>query len=302
MNNSVYHSGYVALIGRPNVGKSSLLNALLGQQIAPVTSRPQTTRRNQLGILSLEDTQIVFLDTPGIHKPVNKLGVFMNEEAENALRDADIYLVIVDVSLEPKAEDSLVAESLGSIKKDKPCILVGNKADLVPPDHREQALEPFLRLFGCFDAVLISATTSWQLDELLKLLVTKLPEGEPFYDREQLTDLYEREIATELIRAACLRRLREEVPYSIAVRLDTYKERANGMIYIEATLFVEKESQKGIVIGSGGAMLKEIGRDARLTIEEMTGRQAYLDLRVKVEKNWRNDNNALSRFGYRSDR
>ena len=299
MNESAYRSGYVALIGRPNVGKSSLLNALLGQQIAPVTSRPQTTRRNQLGILSSDKAQIVFLDTPGIHKPVNKLGVFMNEEAENALGDADLHLIIVDISQEPRTEDCLVAERINAINKDKPSILVGNKADLVPPERRETAFEPFVRLFGCPDHVLISAAGSWQLDVLVDLLFGKLPEGEPFYDQEQLTDLYERDIATELIRAACLRRLREEVPYSIAVRLDTYKERINGVVYIEATLFVEKESQKGIVIGSGGLMLKEIGRDARLTIEEMTGKQVYLDLRVKVEKNWRNDKNALNRFGYR---
>ncbi|MGB8253143.1 MAG: GTPase Era [Anaerolineaceae bacterium] len=296
------HSGYVALVGRPNVGKSSLLNTMLGQQIAPVTPRPQTTRRNQLGILSVEGAQIVFLDTPGIHKPVNKLGTFMNEEAENAIRDADILALLVDISQVPKTEDIIVAERLKAIKNDKPCILIGNKADLVPSDRLEQALEPFARLFECSSRILVSAVSGWHVDELLSLLIKILPEGEPFYDHEKLTDLYERDIAADLIRAACLRRLREEVPYSIAVRMDTYKERANGVIYIEATIFVEKESQKGIVIGSGGMMLKEIGKDARLTIEEMTACQVYLDLRVKVEKNWRNDINALKRFGYRSDR
>ncbi len=296
------HSGYIALIGRPNVGKSSLLNSLLGQQIAPVTPRPQTTRRNQLGILTLEGAQIVFLDTPGIHKPVNKLGTFMNEEAEGAIKDADIFLIIVDVSQELKNEDRITADRLILLGGKKPRLLVGNKADLVPPDRREQVLEPFSKIFNCTSKILVSAVSGWHVDELLSSLIKMLPEGEPFYDPEQLTDFYERDIAVELIRAACLRHLREEIPYGIAVRLDSYKERANGMIYIEATLFVEKESQKGIVIGGGGSMLKEIGKNARLTIEEMTGSQVYLDIKVKVEKNWRNDQNALSRFGYRSDR
>jgi GTP-binding protein Era len=302
VNDLQKRSGYVALLGRPNVGKSSLLNTLLGQQIAPVTPRPQTTRHNQLGILTLENAQLVFLDTPGIHKPVNKLGVYMNEEAESAIREADILLIIVDTSQEPKPEDSIVADRLDSIKKNRQHILVGNKADLVPSDRREQMLEPFIRMFDCQSHVLVSAITGWHMDELLNILIDFLPAGEPYYDPEQLTDLYERDIAADMIRAACLRRLREEVPYSIAVRVDNFKERANGIVYIEATMFVEKDSQKGIVIGSRGAMLKEIGKEARLTIEEMIGGQVYLDMKVKVEKNWRNDPIALKRFGYKKDR
>lgn len=294
-----HRSGYIALAGRPNVGKSSLMNAVLGQQVAPVTSRPQTTRRNQLGILTRPEAQIIFLDTPGIHKPVNKLGTFMNDSAEIAIRDADIIAVIADVSQGLKPEDEIAAERLNALAGKKPRILIGNKSDLISAEQQAKMLGHFSQLYGCGSAIAVSATTGWQLDQLIEMLVTILPESEAYYDSDQLTDLYERDIAGELIRASCLKRLREEVPYSIAVRVDTFKERENGVIYVEATIFVEKESQKGIVIGAGGAMLKSIGVDARQSIEEMLGVKVYLDLRVKVEKNWRNDPNALKRFGYR---
>lgn len=302
MSISNSRSGYIVLVGRPNVGKSSLINMLLGQQVAPVTPRPQTTRRNQLGILTRPDAQLVFLDTPGIHKPVNKLGVFMNEAAETAIRDADIIAVIVDISQEPQPEDRLVAERLTSLEGAKPRLLIGNKVDLVPDNNRADNVARYNRLLKCESHVLVSALTGYHLDELVAELTRLLPEGEPLFDSDQLTDLYERDIAGELIRAACLNRLREEVPYGIAVRIDDFKERPNGMIFIEATLFVEKESHKGIVIGQGGTMLKTIGMDARRAIGEMLGRKLYLELKVKVEKNWRNNPDALRRFGYRLTR
>lgn len=301
MINPSHRSGYVALVGRPNVGKSSLMNTLLGQQVAPVTSRPQTTRRNQLGILTRPDAQVVFLDTPGIHKPVNKLGTFMNESAETAIRDADIIAVIADISQGLKPEDEIAAERLNALGGKKPRLLIGNKSDLISDEQQEKILAHFIDLYGCSSAVAVSAKTGLQLDQLVEVLIKLLPESEAYYEADQLTDLYERDIAGELIRASCLKRLREEVPYSIAVRMDSFKERENGVIYVEATLFVEKESQKGIVIGSGGLMLKSIGMDARQSIEEMLGVKVYLDLRVKVEKNWRNDPNALKRFGYKMD-
>ena len=301
MNKPIHRSGYIALVGRPNVGKSSLMNALLGQQVAPVTSRPQTTRRNQLGILTRPDAQLVFLDTPGIHKPVNKLGTFMNESAETAIRDADIIAVIVDISQGLKPEDEIAAERLNALGGKKPRLLIGNKSDLISAEQQEKMLAHFSDLYGCSSGIAVSAMTGWQLDQLVDTLINLLPEGEAYYGADQLTDLYERDIAGELIRAACLKRLREEVPYSIAVRIDNFKERENGIVYIEATVFVEKESQKGIVIGSGGGMLKTIGTDARRSIEEMLGVKVFLELRVKVEKNWRNDPNALKRFGYRLD-
>ncbi len=301
MSNLPYRSGYVALVGKPNVGKSSLMNAVLGQQVAPVTSRPQTTRRNQLGILTRPDAQVVFLDTPGIHKPVNKLGTFMNESAETAIRDADIIAVIADISRGLLPEDEIAAQRLNALAGKKPRILIGNKSDLIETGQQDKMMDLFSQLYGCSSGVAVSATTGWHLDRLVDALISLLPESEPYYDPDQLTDLYERDIAGELIRAACLKRLREEVPYSIAVRIDSFKERDNGVIYIEATLFVEKESQKGIVIGGGGAMLKSIGMEARSVIEEMLGVKVYLELRVKVEKNWRNDPGALKRFGYRME-
>jgi GTP-binding protein Era len=299
MNKPSHRSGYIALVGRPNVGKSSLMNALLGQQVAPVTSRPQTTRRVQLGILTREDGQLVFLDTPGIHKPVNKLGSFMNESAETAIRDADIIAVIVDLSQGLKPEDEVASERMNALGGKKPRLLIGNKSDLIAVEQQEKMLAHFSDLYGCSSGIVVSAMTGWQLDHLVDTLINLLPEGEAYYGPDQLTDLYERDIAGDLIRAACLRQLREEVPYSIAVRIENFKERENGIVYIEATVFVEKESQKGIVIGSGGGMLKTIGTDARRTIEEMLGVKVFLELRVKVEKNWRNDPNALKRFGYK---
>jgi GTP-binding protein Era len=301
LNNQSHRSGYIALVGRPNVGKSSLMNALLGQQVAPVTPRPQTTRRNQLGILTRPEAQLVFLDTPGIHKPVNKLGTFMNESAETAIRDADIIAVIGDISQGLKPEDEIAAERLNVLGGKKPRLLIGNKSDLISAEQQVKMLMNFSGLYGCSSGITVSAKTGWHLDQLVEALINYLPESEPYYDTDQLTDLYERDIAGELIRATCLKRLHEEVPYSIAVRIETFKERENGTVYIDATLFVEKETQKGIVIGSGGAMLKAIGTDARCSIEEMLGVKVYLELRVKVEKNWRNDPNALKRFGYRMD-
>jgi len=301
MTKLIHRAGYIALVGRPNVGKSSLMNALLGQPVAPVTSRPQTTRRNQLGILTREDGQLVFLDTPGIHKPVNKLGAFMNESAETAIRDADIIAVIVDISQGLKPEDEVASDRLNALGGEKPRLLIGNKSDLISAEQQEKMLVHFSDLYGCSSGLGVSAVTGWQLDHLVDTLINLLPEGEPFYGSDQLTDLYERDIAGDLIRAACLKQLREEVPYSIAVRIENFKERENGIVYIEATVFVEKESQKGIVIGSGGGMLKTIGTDARRSIEDMLGVKVFLELRVKVEKNWRNDPNALKRFGYKLD-
>jgi len=301
MNKTSHRAGYIALVGRPNVGKSSLMNALLGQQVAPVTSRPQTTRRNQLGILTRQAGQLVFLDTPGIHKAVNKLGTFMNEAAETAIRDADVIAVIADISQGLRSEDEIAADRLNALGRKKPRLLIGNKSDLIPVEQQEKMLVHFKELYGCSSVIAVSAMTGWQLDQLVDILINLLPESEPYFETDQLTDMYERDIAGELIRAACLRQLREEVPYSIAVRMENFKERDNGIVYIEATVFVEKESQKGIVIGAGGKMLKAIGTDARRSIEEMLGMKVFLELRVKVEKNWRNDPNALKRFGYIMD-
>lgn len=297
---SDFRSGFVAVMGRPNVGKSTLINALLGTKIAAVSPWPQTTRKQQMGILTLEDTQIIFVDTPGVHRPHHKLGERMNEEAVNVLEECDLALFIVDASQMPDEEDRMLANVLAELKRPLPTLLVLNKVDLTDAETFDKHREAYLDLFPRTVADLsISATRGDNLDVLIKEIVSRLPEGPPFFPQEQITDLYEREIAADLIREAVLYNLRDEVPHSIAVRIDEYRERDHHGAYIQATLFVERESQKGIVIGQGGTMLKKIGTLARQEIEAMSGRKVFLKLRVKVRKNWRNDEAALRLFGFK---
>ncbi|NPA31604.1 MAG: GTPase Era [Chloroflexi bacterium] len=298
MNDASFRAGFVAVAGRPNVGKSTLINALVGQKIAAVSPKPQTTRKRQLGILTTERGQIVFVDTPGIHKPVHKLGQALNEEARQALADADVVLFVVDASRPPTPEDEMVARHIRALEEPRPVILALNKADLVSGDQRAAQEALYAPLVPDAERVWISALTGENLPALLNRLFALLPPGPPFYDPDQVTDLYERDIAADLIREAALQHLRDEVPHSIAVRIDEYKERESGAAYIAATLFVERDSQKGIVIGRKGSMLKQIGITARKAIEEMSGRRVYLDLRVKVRKNWRNDEAFLRQFGF----
>jgi GTPase len=293
-----FKAGYVAVIGRPNVGKSTLMNAFLGQKVAAVSPRPQTTRRRQLGILTLPQAQIIFIDTPGIHKPVDKMGNYMNEVALSTLQDADLLLWLVSADEAPSDEDRLVASRLNQLKSLPPVILALNKTDLLTAKQLAQRRNQFQELLPKAELMAISATAKLHLNELQAAIITHLPEGQPFFDAEQVTDLYEREIAVELIREAVLMTLRDEVPHSVAVRLDEYKDRDEETAYIAATLLVERDSQKGIVIGHGGEMLKQIGTQARKEIEALTERKVFLELRVKVSKNWRNDINALQALGY----
>lgn len=297
---SDFRSGFVAVLGRPNAGKSTLVNALLGQKVAAVSPRPQTTRRRQLGILTRKDAQLIFVDTPGIHDPRHKLGEFLNQEAEAALEGVDVILFLVDISAEPTEDDARIASLLKGISPRVPLALVANKCDLIQPGLLTPRLATFRALVDSDMKVLsISATRGDGLNQLLDLIISMLPVRPPDYEEDQVTDLYERDIAADLIREAALFKLRDEVPHSLAVRIDEFTERANGMTYIAATLFVERESQKGIVIGEGGRMLKQIGTRARQEIESMGGHKVYLELRVKVEKDWRNDESALKRFGYK---
>jgi GTP-binding protein Era len=293
-----FRAGFVTVVGRPNVGKSTLVNCLLGQKVAAVSPRPQTTRRKQLGILTTEQAQVIFMDTPGLHKPVHRLGEYMNAIAALTLQDADLILWLVAVDETPTEEDRLVAEKLAALQPSPPVFLLLNKADLLKQAVVQERRQLYAALLPSAQVYRISATTRIGVDALLAAVIARLPVSEPYYDEEQITDLYEREIAADLIREAALLSLREEIPHAIAVRVDEYKERSEEMVYIAATLFVERESHKGIVIGQGGAMLKQIGMHARQQIEEMAGRKVFLELRVKVNKNWRNEAGALRLLGY----
>ncbi len=293
-----YKSGYVAVMGRPNVGKSTLMNALLGQKVAAVSPRPQTTRRRQLGILTLEDAQIVFVDTPGVHQARHKLGETMNQEAQMALEDSDVILFLVDGSEEPQEEDRLLAGLLRDLKRRPPTILVINKIDQVQADTLEKRQVDYEELAPHDMLVLISATRGDNRQALLDQILAYLPQGMPLFPEDQLTDLYERDIAADLIREAALLILRDEVPHGISVRIDEFTERGEAGAFIAATIFVERESHKPIVIGQGGTMLKKIGSAARQEIENMSGRKVFLQLRVKVRKNWRNDEKALRQMGF----
>ena len=296
--NTGIKSGFIGIVGRPNVGKSTLVNSILNQKIAAVSARPQTTRRRQLGILTLKDVQMIFMDTPGYHSPHNKLGEFMNEEAEIILDDVDVLVWVVDVMVSPDKEDILLAERMKSTKKLPPVILALNKVDEVNENLLEKHQEEYLALLPQADPLQISAYFGKGLGELSEKIIEKLPFGPLYYEEEQVTDFYERDIAVDLIREAALTHLRDEVPHEIAVVIDEFKERGEDGAFIEATLYVSRESHKGIVIGRKGAMLKHIGTTARMAIEEMSGRKIFLKIRVKVDKNWKDNPDALQRYGY----
>jgi GTP-binding protein Era len=294
-----YKSGFVAVMGRPNVGKSTLMNALLGQKIAAVSPRPQTTRKHQLGILTLEQAQIVFVDTPGVHRPRHKLGERMNEEAQDALENCGLILFLVDASQPPTDDDRLLASRINNLHAAGRTLLVLNKIDLLPAQPSEEFSERqaiFHALLPQAEIMAISATRGDNREALVTAMLNRLPVGEALYPEEQVTDMFEREIAAELIREAALILLREEVPHGIAVRVDEFTERGETGAYIAATVIVERESHKPIVIGQGGSMLKKIGSAARKEIETMSGRKVYLELRVKVQKNWREDERAAKQL------
>lgn len=296
-----YRSGFIAVMGQTNVGKSSLLNALVEHTIAAVSPRPQTTRKRQYGIVSVENAQIILEDTPGLHKPRTKLGDCMNQEALEALDDTDAILFLVDASLEPSEAEQDLARTIQDARQryGAPVLLALNKSDLVDEQTLAERTQAYQALAPGAETLVISVLERKNLAELLEKLVSFLPVRPPYYPDEPLTDLYERDIAADLIRAAALLHLRDEIPHGIAVRIDQYTERGDQGAYIEGTLFVERESQKGIVIGKGGMMLKQIGSTARQEIEAMSGRSIFVRLRVKVRQNWRNDPEALKLFGYK---
>jgi len=292
-----HRAGYVAVVGRPNAGKSTLMNAYLGQKIAIVSDKPQTTRNRLLGILTRHDAQVIFVDTPGIHAPLHKLGEIMVETAVRAIPDADLVLFIVDASAPPKEEDRLVAEAIRRQAADAPIILALNKIDLLASAESPHRAA-YLDLLPPAAWLPVSATRGDHREELLDLIVAHLPPGPRFYPEDQITDQQTRFIAAELIREAALHHLRQEVPHSLAVVVDEFKPRNEDMTYVGATVFVERDSQKAIVIGQGGRTLKDIGQHARAEIEELVGTRVFLELWVKVRPKWRKKEEELRRLGY----
>jgi GTP-binding protein Era len=299
-----HRSGFVAVIGHPNVGKSTLMNAYLGQKVAIVSPKPQTTRDRLLGILTLErargdpaDAQIIFVDTPGIHDPLHKLGEYMVQTALRAIPDADLVLFLVDASRLPNEEDRQIAAVLAR-HPGMPVVLVLNKADLLAPGEIT-ADEDAYRQLGEFEAwILISALHGENRDHLLELIVEFLPPGPRYFPEDQVTDQQLRFMAAELVREQVMRHLRQEIPYAVAVVVDQFKERHEELTYISANIFVERDTQKAIILGRGGEMIKRIGRDARREIEDLLGMRVYLELWVKVRKKWRKDEKELRRLGY----
>lgn len=297
-----FKSGYIAVVGRPNVGKSTLTNRLSGQKIAAVSPRPQTTQRNQLGILTSDEAQLILIDTPGIHTAKSKLGEVMNESARSTFTDADWILWIVDASEKMTAEDRAIAAEFKKLNLSARVIVALNKVDLLRGAKRENVGAEFKQELPEASFIEISAQTGLGCSELLKELIARVPEGPMFYDPDQVTDLYEREIARDLIREALLNNLDEEIPHLIGVRIEEFIDRSESQSYVHATLLLERESHKSIVIGKNGLMLKKIGSDARVEIEKMTERKVYLELKVKVVKNWRDNPAILRSMGFNLDR
>jgi len=297
-----FKSGFVALTGRPNVGKSTVMNAFMQQKIAIVTPRPQTTRSRQLGIITEPDYQMIFVDTPGIiREPRHKLDEYMLDSADEILSDVDVVLWLVDSGEAPGPEDEAIAAKLQALDERTRVILGINKLDALPAEQVLSRSEAYRALLPDADWIMFSALTGAGLSELLKMLKNEMPEGPMFYPPEQITDVFLRDIAAEMIREQLMLQLRDEVPYGTAVQVLDFKERPGEPTYISANIFVERDSHKGIIIGSKGAQLRKIGAAARKEIEAMLDEKVFLDLWVKVEPRWRRDENALKRLGYSSN-
>lgn len=293
-----HRSGFVAVAGRPNVGKSTLMNAFLGQKVAIVSPKPQTTRLRQLGILTLPDYQIVFVDTPGWHEPQHKLGEYMVRTAAAAVADADLILFLVDVSESPTPSDMELAELIKGSADQTSVILVMNKTDLLGPAMVRKQSDVYRDLLPQAEWILVSATRGDNRDALLGRIIEALPEGPRYYPSDQITDSRVRDIASELIREKALGLLRQEVPHAIAVVIDEFKERSEDLVYVKANIYVERDSQKRIVIGRNGDMLKRIGSAARQEIERVLETKVFLDLWVKVRPKWRQNEITLRHLGY----
>ena len=293
-----YRAGFVSVVGRPNVGKSTLQNAFLRQKISIVSPTPQTTRRRILGILTLDHAQVIFCDTPGVHQPHHDLGRVMLRTASEAIPDADVLLWMVDATRRPGQEDAQVADLIAQRGRGIPLILALNKSDRVPEDERATVAESFLALATPDEWLFVSATQGENRDKLLQTLIAHLPFSPAYYPDDQVTDQTERAIAAELVREQVLLRTRQEVPHAVDVRVDEFKVRSKDMTYIHATVIVERDSQRQILLGRGGRMIKSISQAARKQIEELVGTRVYLELWVKVLPKWRKNNQELRRLGY----
>lgn len=289
-----HRSGIVAIVGRPNVGKSTLINAIIGQKIAITTPKPQTTRRNQLGIYTTENGQILFTDTPGLHKPRTTLGDYMMNVAEQALVDADVIVWILDVSEAPDKADNYIAETIKTKGKDTPVVLVLNKIDLVPKKNDFSAYTSLIDQTASYQ---VSAAQETGIADLADALMMMMPEGPRYYPADQVSDLNMRFVVAETIREKIILHTDKEIPHAVAIEVTDYKDKEDRTD-IYAMIYVERDSQKGIIIGKGGSMIKQVGSEARADVEKMIDRQVFLDLRVKVLKNWRTNENFMRRVGY----
>ncbi|HYF79680.1 MAG TPA: GTPase Era [Symbiobacteriaceae bacterium] len=316
MSNESFVSGFCSIVGRPNVGKSTLLNAFIERKLAIMSDKPQTTRNRILGVYNRDDAQVVFLDTPGIHKPHHRLGEYMNKVAVSTIPEVDVVLFVVDGSSpEPGDGDKYVAEAIA--RAGQPVILVCNKMDRVQredwykvmdnykalsdPAARSENPAPDARTIEWLDVVPISALANKNVDKLLDLIVDQMEEGPQYYPEDMVTDQPERFVIAEFIREKILQLTREEIPHSVAVEIEQLERRDNGTVYVAAAIYVERDSQKGIIIGAKGAMLKQIGAKSRVDIEELLGSKIFLELFVKVKEDWRNRQNVLRTLGYRDE-
>lgn len=294
-----FKSGFIAIIGRPNVGKSTFMNRAIGQKITIISDKPQTTRNKIQGILTDQDAQMIFIDTPGIHKPKHRLGDFMVKLAENTLNEVDAILFMINADEGYGKGDQYILDLLQHVEK--PVFLVINKVDLIHPDDLFPLIELYKDKADFEEIVPISALNGNNVARLIELLKTYLPEGPQYYDEDQITDHPELFIISELIREKVLLLTREEIPHSIAVVIDQIEKREPNTLYIQASIITERKSQKGILIGKQGSMLKNIGKQARLEMEALLGTKIYIELWVKVQKDWRNNQRRLLEYGFRNN-
>ncbi|RKD27621.1 GTP-binding protein Era [Caminicella sporogenes DSM 14501] len=293
-----FKSGFVTIIGRPNVGKSTLINNLIGQKILIMSNKPQTTRNKIRTIYNGENIQIIFLDTPGIHKPKNKLGEQMVKSAQETLNEVDVIVFVVDNSKTIGAGDRYILEILKNVKT--PVILAINKIDIISPEDFKNIFDMYSKYEFISDIIGISAIKGTNTDKLLEIITSKLPEGPMYFPHDMITDQPERFIISEIIREKLLHNLHEEVPHGVAVDLNFVKKREDkDIIDIDATIFCEKNSHKSIIIGKNGRMIKKIGKSAREEIERLLGSKVYMELWVKVKKDWRDNENILRSLGYK---